>query len=131
MSEPKIIFVRERRYLSVEGLMAKFTYSRSAVASLRRQPGFPRPFRLAPGAADRWDEAEIDAFAEARKEASAIEDGETPGVRAAVARLLEQASASPASSGQAPAEGRRGRGACSPRSAAPSHGPEAVPAHRP
>ncbi len=130
MSEPKIIFVSERRYLSVEGLMAKFTYSRSAVASLRRQPGFPRPFRLAPGAADRWDEAEIDAFAEARKEASAIEDGETPGVRAAVARLISSSGA-PASSGPAPAGGRRGRGACSPRSAAPSHAPEAAPAPRP
>jgi len=105
VNEPKIIFVSERRYLSVEGLMAKFTYSRSAVASLRRQPGFPRPFRLAPGAADRWDEAEIDAFAEARKEASAIEDGETPGVRAAVARLISS-SAAPASSGRAPPASR-------------------------
>lgn len=116
--------------LSVEGLMAKFNYSRSAVAVLRRDPTFPRPLRLAPKAADRWDESDVDAWIAHRKEASAIEDGETPGVRAAVARLISSSGA-PASSGRAPAEGRRARGACSPRSAAPSHVPEAAPAPRP
>jgi len=86
--------------LSVEGLMAKFAYSRSAVTVLRRDPTFPRPLRLAPKAADRWDEADVDAWIALRKEASMIEDGETPGVRAAVARLISEG-AGLASSGRA------------------------------
>ena len=107
------------RCLVLAQVACRLSRSEAEVRRIRAtDPTFPRAFRLRPGGDPVYDLAELDAWIDARKEASAVEDGETPDVRAPVARLISEG-AGLASSGRAPVGGRRGRGACTPRSAAP------------
>lgn len=89
-ADDRILILHERRCLTVEGLMAKLSRSRSEITNLRNEKGFPAGFTLRKGGALVWDEQDVDLWIDARKAASAAERGETPGMVESVRRMLRE-----------------------------------------